>query len=119
MSALNDGASVHPLLALHRIGGAACPHELLERIEVPSAPRRLHRSLRRWLGGGLGRRRGPRLRFEFGLPHNHDRRLPGGRKQSLVRPQARFALRDLAGTTARVAAWTAVHLLSEILDPSP
>jgi agmatinase len=27
--------------------------------------------------------------------------------------------RDPAGTTARVAAWTAIHLLSEILDPSP
>jgi agmatinase len=26
--------------------------------------------------------------------------------------------RDPAGTTARVAAWTAVHFLSEILDPS-
>ena len=26
--------------------------------------------------------------------------------------------RDPAGTTARVAAWTAVHFLSEILDPA-
>jgi agmatinase len=27
--------------------------------------------------------------------------------------------RDPAGTTARVAAWTAVHFLGEILDPAP
>jgi arginase family enzyme len=27
--------------------------------------------------------------------------------------------RDPAGTTARVAAWTAIHLLSEIPDPQP